>query len=305
MNRANLKKRVLFAVGASPVFWWIINSPFSLFQLLPRGFTEQYLDTKVLYPGHIATIIIIFIACYEYLQMLSRHYPKNGFWVAYIWLAFQAISVFIPDKVLSIKQDTYILLLLVALEAFAWGKLTGRWKRASLLFSGMIFLQIAFSSIVSLYEEPFQAIFPRKFDNPMLSQLGIIVVLAPIFLCDTVAYFVGSIFGKHHFSSISPKKTIEGSVAGFIASIIMCTIGWHFLADEKYPWVLGAFLGVLIGAFAQIGDLLVSLMKRYFKVKDASNIIPGHGGVLDRFDSVFFTVPVINLFIIITVKFIH
>ena len=148
MNIANLKKRVFFALWAIPVSWWVINSNFSFFQLLPQGFTEKYLQdyTKVLYPGHALTIIIIFIACYEYLEMLSRIYPRNGFWLVYIWLGFQVISAFIPDNVLSIKQDTYILLLLVAAEAFLWGKHTGRWKRASLLFSGMIFLQIALSS---------------------------------------------------------------------------------------------------------------------------------------------------------------
>ena len=104
------------------------------------------------------------------------------------------------------------------------------------------------------------------------------------------------IWGKTHFSSISPKKTVEGSIGGLVASILVSTIGWYFLGNPQYsPW-LGLVMGIIIGIFAQIGDLLVSLIKRYFRVKDASDLIPGHGGILDRFDSVFFTVPVLSLF---------
>jgi phosphatidate cytidylyltransferase len=103
-------------------------------------------------------------------------------------------------------------------------------------------------------------------------------------------------WGKHHFSTISPKKTIEGSIAGLLAAVLVSSIGWYFLANPVYPRWLGLFMGIIIGVFAQVGDLLVSLIKRYFRVKDASTIIPGHGGILDRFDSVFFTAPVLWLF---------
>ncbi|MCX7725355.1 MAG: phosphatidate cytidylyltransferase, partial [Chitinispirillaceae bacterium] len=103
-------------------------------------------------------------------------------------------------------------------------------------------------------------------------------------------------WGKHHFTKISPKKTIEGSIAGFTGALLICSIGWFFLANKTYPTWVGIILGAIVGVFAQVGDLLVSAIKRYFRVKDASDIIPGHGGILDRFDSVFFTVPVISLF---------
>jgi phosphatidate cytidylyltransferase len=115
-------------------------------------------------------------------------------------------------------------------------------------------------------------------------------------MCDTAAYFVGSTVGKHRFSAISPNKTIEGSIAGLLAAVAVTTVGWIFIRNPKYPMILGAAIGLIIGVAAQVGDLLASLIKRYFRVKDASHIIPGHGGVLDRFDSLFFTAPALYLF---------
>jgi phosphatidate cytidylyltransferase len=133
----------------------------------------------------------------------------------------------------------------------------------------------------------------------MLSQLGIIMMLAATFLCDSAAYFVGSLWGRHHYSSISPNKTIEGSIGGLVAAVLTCSVGWYFLAAPAYPLGLGVVMGLLVGLFAQGGDLLVSLMKRYFRVKDASDLIPGHGGVLDRFGSLFFVAPILSLYFII------
>ncbi len=304
MNIANLKKRIIFVIWAIPLAWWLINSNFSILSLLPHSIKTKYLANYniLLYPGHVLAVVIVFIACFEYIEMLGRVYTKNGFWLIYIWFGLQILSYFVPDNFLTMRQDIYILLILVAVEAFVWGKHTGRWKRTSLLFIGPVFLVIACSSMLDFYDQPFQKIFSRRFTCTMFSQMGIVIVLTAIFLCDSAAYFAGSFLGKHHLSTISPKKTIEGSIAGLISSIVICTIGWYFFADKRYPLGLGIIMGILIGVFAQIGDLIVSLIKRYFKVKDTSNIIPGHGGALDRFDSLFFTAPIVNLFIIIVDK---
>jgi phosphatidate cytidylyltransferase len=306
MNTSNLRKRVLFALWAIPLGWWIVNSNFSLLSLIPSSIVSKYpgLSGVRILPANILAVVLTYMAAAEYISMLSKLYPKNGFWLIYVWLGYQAISYFVPDNLLSWNKDTYILLMLVAVEAFVWGKNTKRWRRASLLFSGTTFLVIALLSMLDFYSELFHKVFPARFDHTMLSQLGIVFVVGAIFLCDSAAFFAGSYFGKHHFSSISPKKTVEGSIAGLLISIITVGIGWHFFADDKYPLILGIILGLLTGLFAQIGDLLVSLIKRYFNVKDSSNIIPGHGGILDRFDSVFFAAPIINLYLIIITRLI-
>jgi phosphatidate cytidylyltransferase len=287
MKFSNLGKRLFFALWAIPLGWWVINTNFSL---LPK-------TIATVYPGHITVFILIMLSCYEYNRMLSIHYHKNGFWLNYVWLCSQFILYFHNDNSYPYNLTFYSLMIFVAAEAIIWGrrKQRSRWMRASLLFSGNAFLYIAAISLLNFYREPFQLLF-KTHAITMLSQLGIVLVIGAIFMCDSVAYFTGSIWGKHHFSTISPKKTIEGSAGGLIASTLVCGIGWFFLAESHYPSWLGVILGIVVGVFAQIGDLLVSLIKRYFRVKDASDIIPGHGGILDRFDSVFFTAPVITLF---------
>lgn len=287
MTFSNLGKRLLFVAWAVPLGWWLINARILL---LPP-------TMPIVYPAHLLVVFLIMAACFEYTRMLATVYPSNGFWFSYVWLGLQFVLYVYNDSSFPTNLSIYGLLLLVAGEAFIWGHKNhqNRWMRASLLFSGNAFLYIAAISMMNLFREPFQSLFVSP-PTPMLSQLGVVIVIGAIFLCDSGAYFAGSIWGKHHFSSSSPKKTIEGSIGGLVMATLTCTIGWFFLAHDRYPFWLGLVLGVIIGIFAQVGDLLVSLIKRYFRVKDASTIIPGHGGILDRFDSVFFTAPIVSLF---------
>lgn len=108
---------------------------------------------------------------------------------------------------------------------------------------------------------------------------------------DTFAYFVGTYLGKHKLCPmISPGKTIEGALGGMCGSIIaIMLLGVLF----KFPMHHSAIMGILVGVAAPIGDLVESAIKRFAGVKDSGQILPGHGGILDRFDSILFTVPTI------------
>jgi len=305
MNRANLLQRVLFAAWAIPVTWVVANWDRSL---VPPDMADRLFGVSgiAVYPGQILGALVVFLGCVEYLRMLAQSYPRNGFWLIYLWLGVQTATFVLPDAFRVLRAfagyDMYILLLIVGAESIIWGRYTSRWKRASLLFSGTVFLSYACLSLINYYREPFQVIFPAR--SPMLvSQMGIVTVLTAVFMCDTAAFFAGSLWGRHHFSDISPRKTIEGSVAGLAAAVLIGTAGWAWFADPRYPVWLGVVMGLLVGVAAQAGDLLVSTMKRYFQVKDASNLIPGHGGILDRCDSLFFTAPILNLFFIAVDKF--
>lgn len=115
-----------------------------------------------------------------------------------------------------------------------------------------------------------------------------------VILTDSFCYYVGSKFGKHKLSQvISPNKTIEGSVGGTVMCMLFCLIfGWAI----QIPWYHCVILGLLIAGFAQIGDLCESMIKRDAGVKDSSNILPGHGGFLDRTDSYVLTIPVVHYY---------
>ena len=113
----------------------------------------------------------------------------------------------------------------------------------------------------------------------------VIFVLLAAFATDLSAMQTGKHFGKHKLTKISPNKTVEGSIGGVIGATIACGIFGLIIGA---PFLFMALLGGLCSIFAQLGDLFASAIKRYCGIKDFSNLIPGHGGILDRFDSVMF-----------------
>jgi phosphatidate cytidylyltransferase len=123
-----------------------------------------------------------------------------------------------------------------------------------------------------------------------------LLAFACIWASDIGAYLFGKLFGRTRLSDISPKKTVEGAVFGMVASIIVGIIGSQALHWTGWP-VSGTLFGLLIGITSLLGDLTESMMKRDAGVKDSGQLIPGHGGILDRADSYVFTAPLVYYFI--------
>jgi phosphatidate cytidylyltransferase len=150
------------------------------------------------------------------------------------------------------------------------------------------------------------AIFLRHFPettgwpDPSLPLRGPVLLAFPLavtWTSDTAAYLIGSLFGKRKMMpSVSPGKTLEGGVAGLSAAILVgAFMGWAFLQIHPSPAVaalLGGSMGLAMGVTTQVGDLIESLFKREAGVKDSGTLLPGHGGILDRFDALIFTLPV-------------
>lgn len=128
-------------------------------------------------------------------------------------------------------------------------------------------------------------------------------------VCDTCAYFVGVLFGKHKaFPVLSPKKTIEGCAGGVIGAALVGGIyGYvlYALCEFPFQFVPGfAIIGGLGSFVGMTGDLAASAIKRHFEIKDYGKIIPGHGGIMDRFDSITFTAPVVYVICVVLFKLI-
>ncbi len=129
----------------------------------------------------------------------------------------------------------------------------------------------------------------------------VISILVSIWLCDTAAYFGGLTMGKHKlFPRVSPNKSWEGAVWGFFGAVGTMIFFQHY----HLPFLQmhqAVIIGVIIGIFGQIGDLIESLLKRDAGVKDSSGLIPGHGGFFDRFDSLIYVSPILYLYLSLAV----
>lgn len=182
----------------------------------------------------------------------------------------------------------------------------------SVTLLGVCYVSLFLGSIIGVREMFASETFPawRFFDVPrgefpgevaekvdMWGGATLITVFASIWFCDSLAYFAGRFLGKHKlFERVSPKKTWEGASAGYVGAVAVFLVSQNYFLP--YMSVGNAFVcGSIVGVFGQLGDLAESLLKRDAGVKDSSALIPGHGGVLDRFDSLIFVSPLLYVYL--------
>lgn len=160
---------------------------------------------------------------------------------------------------------------------------------------GNSFLTIVYTCVPFL----FIAKIPFLNPNSIYEGYSILGIFILIWANDTFAYLTGMSIGKNKlFERISPKKTIEGFVGGVLATMLIAyLISLQFEVFSTTNWII---IGILVSIFGVIGDLIASMFKRQTGVKDTGSIIPGHGGIIDRLDSIIFTAPFIYLFLKIT-----
>ncbi len=155
---------------------------------------------------------------------------------------------------------------------------------------------ILLSSLIATLVYIFNPLISDDISDNAKRLMFIVMVVAA---ADTGAYFVGYAFGKHKLSPrVSPKKTIEGLIGGLL-SVVAVVFICGFMVDS---WFLSApqllVISIVAALFSVVGDLFISIIKRQHKIKDSSNILPGHGGVLDRIDGLLAGVPVFYLFVL-------
>ncbi len=156
------------------------------------------------------------------------------------------------------------------------------------------FIELIFSVFALVYVIFVPLYFLRLYEAAS-GVAWVILFLLIVWAGDTVAYFVGKKFGRRKlYPEISPKKTFEGALGGLAAGVVV-TFGYKLFYLQSLSWVGALLLPILVGAVAQVGDLCESFLKRSFDKKDSGTLLPGHGGFLDRFDGVVFSLPIMYI----------
>src|SRR5437773_9884012 len=238
-----------------------------------------------IYGVYLLVLILGGLALYEYHGLSDKMGSRAPAWLLYPLGAFFAFS----GTVLKEVDVTLVLALALVGGLGAFLFLPGRRQglsRWAMGLAGALYVGMPFNFYLLLYTSK-----PN----------GLVWTLFTIFavvVSDAAALLVGSRIGRHpFFASISPRKTVEGAIAGIVGAVIVMLIGVSGVLGLS-P-VHAVVLGLLVGMSALIGDVAESQMKRIAEVKDSSHLIPGHGGVLDRIDSILF--PPILVFFYVTV----
>lgn len=198
--------------------------------------------------------------------------------------AYQAIDL----KWIGLKAMPVALVLMMVADVFAR---KAEIKNVAISFFGLIYISISLSLFYALRGMFLNSSMSMFFPN--IELMVPILVIVTVWVNDTMAYIVGSFIGRTPISPISPKKTWEGTIAGVILSVVILSIvaGQYIPISTKYLYLI-TFVASVMG---NLGDLFESKLKRLAGVKDSGSMMPGHGGFLDRFDSVLFAGPFVWL----------
>ena len=164
--------------------------------------------------------------------------------------------------------------------------------------AGVLYISLSFGLLLRLYDHSDLHIH----DTMLVFTAGTfpILIIAGIWINDTMAYIVGSVIGKTPLSKVSPKKTWEGTIGGILLSILVTGFLFPVVAMGKFDltlFVIGSSMAAVSSVSGTFGDLLESKLKRMAGVKDSGQIMPGHGGFLDRFDSLLLAAPLVWVFL--------
>ena len=211
--------------------------------------------------------------------------------------AFTAVDIHIPLWSLTTAS--------IALCASTWlGGVSGLAVATAISFPALLvlllprgtenFVKTASASALALIYLPFLAGFLILLARPSNGLERVMTFVILVSCNDTFAYLTGVLLGKHPLApKISPKKTIEGSIGSLIFTVLGGSLAFHYIMDSD--WWLGALAGLLTVFTATAGDLIESALKRDVAIKDMGTLLPGHGGVMDRLDSVLFAAPALWL----------
>ena len=230
--------------------------------------------------GLMFTLIAI-VAMHEYLGAISK-VCKPIKWISYLSCALVLLPSFISSQQLTggLIYAIPIILLILFAHVIATDMKTS-------------FKDMAYTLLGICYVPTF-IMFLTMIDKMQNGKILLGYIFIASWGTDVFAYCIGKRFGKHKFSKVSPKKSIEGCIAGTVGATVLALIYTFVLNNNfsfEYSYFVVGISGIVLSLIGQIGDFSASCIKRYVDIKDYSNLLPGHGGMLDRIDSVLFIAP--------------
>ncbi len=237
------------------------------------------------YVFDVTVTLVATLALYEFL-VLGR---RKGFQLPIplcIAITLFIMAAFVLESI-SVEMGVFMALLIIpASYVFGRGILEEALPSSAIAVMATLYVGMLGGSLIRLRND-----FPGKI-GPKL----VFFLLLVVWLGDAGAYYIGKRFGRHPLSPrISPKKTVEGGIGGIAVSIFTAVIV-HFTFFGEFPLLHAIVAGIMLSIAGMIGDLAESMWKRSAAVKDSGTLIPGHGGFLDRFDSIFYTTPILYVY---------
>ncbi|MFB3906547.1 MAG: phosphatidate cytidylyltransferase [Acidobacteriota bacterium] len=218
--------------------------------------------------------LVLGLALWEFFGLIRKH-RAAGYWLTFAAaLALPWVWCFRPEQVLGY-------LVLATLLLLTWSVLVARDMTTGFPSAAGNLLALLYLGVPMSIAGLLQAAEARE----------LLLILITVWMTDTAAYFAGKFWGRHKITpAISPSKSLEGYLAGFIAATATVPVYCHFLLPS-WSVAFALWTGFVLGVLGTIGDLFESVLKRGAGIKDSSSLIPGHGGVLDRIDSLLFAFP--------------
>ncbi len=274
-----------------------------------RALSVVVLAPLVLLLIYFGKLFFLLLMCAAVLMMqveycrLSQHLSQklNPVMPAILTVAFCFFAYFLPTPSLGEKTyaSTVLFCFFVFLPFYAFstsifrGEVADELLTVALKLTGILTIGWVFG---------YHCILIRNIDS--VGMQLIFLLIGTIWISDTGAYLIGRAVGKHKLSTpISPRKTIEGTIAGLVVGTLTSIVISTIFLNDTFTTTHAAVIGLLLSIVGQIGDLSVSLMKRTAGVKDSGDTIPGHGGILDRCDSLIFSAPVLYYYFLVVTQY--
>lgn len=251
--------------------------------ILAAMLTVVIFSKFIVYP--LALALLAIIATFEVLRVIGSHKIWTLSIPAYLISAAFPLTAYFVDSnnslefLLILAAVVFVYLVwLMGVSVFSKGKIA--FSKVSETLVGVTYVAVSFTSLSLI-----------RYINHNFGVFLVVLVFVISWTCDTAAFAVGSLIGKQKLiPEISPKKTVEGAIGGVVFSALLCALyglGLDLVIEKiQVNYLYLILFGIILSVVSQLGDLIASLIKREYDVKDYGRIFPGHGGVLDRFDSV-------------------